>query len=131
MKEFLDLYGKELTFKDHAERDLEDGAAWFNPDEFADFHIVNGAKVLCVIVKKGAQAYSPATRITENVRDGSMLLCIRKRDFATSPAPDQPIFVDGKEYCIRNILTKTGIFVIEYGGVSSGQREPVGRPRPI
>ena len=47
-QEILDIYGRGETFLEQVAHDLDDGAVWFNPEEFGRFHDVNGSKVLSV-----------------------------------------------------------------------------------
>jgi hypothetical protein len=50
MKEMLDLYAQGMAFSDQVALDLEDGATWFNVEEFGRFHEINGEKVLSIFV---------------------------------------------------------------------------------
>jgi hypothetical protein len=49
MKEILELYDKTV-FREQTGRDIEDGAAWFNIDEFSRLRDIDGQKVLSVFV---------------------------------------------------------------------------------
>jgi len=49
MKELLELYSDDTTFREQVGHDLEDGAAWFNLDEFGKHHDIEGKKVLAVL----------------------------------------------------------------------------------
>ena len=50
MNDFLDLYETGGTFKDEVAFDFDDGAVWFNMDEFGRFHDIEGKSVLSVFV---------------------------------------------------------------------------------
>ena len=50
MKEMLELYDEETSFKEQLVRDFEDGSVWFNVDEFGKFHNIDGKNVLSVFV---------------------------------------------------------------------------------
>ncbi|GHV45256.1 hypothetical protein FACS1894204_03900 [Synergistales bacterium] len=50
MNEFLDLYETGGTFKDEVMLDFEDGAVWFNMDEFGRFYDIEGKSVLSVFI---------------------------------------------------------------------------------
>ncbi|MDR3165279.1 MAG: hypothetical protein LBU13_06845 [Synergistaceae bacterium] len=102
-----------MTLKDQMADDLADGAVWFNGDDFADFHEVNGKKVLCEL---GAMRSRPEKigRMIGGAWSGSSYLFVRAREFSRMPRPDEPIFIDGVRYRIINTMDDIGVYVIEY-----------------
>ena len=50
MKELLELYRESADFKAQAAHDFEDGAAWFNVEEFGKLHNIEGRRVLSVFI---------------------------------------------------------------------------------
>lgn len=94
--------------------DLADGRVFFNADEFGDWHIVNGARVLCL---HGSPSYKPKTvgRIKGGIHTGSSFIFIRVREFARCPKPNEPIEIDGVRYDITSVEDDCGVYVIEYG----------------
>lgn len=103
-----------MTLKDQIASDLEDGAVWFNENEFADWHTVNGARVLCEIGALDNAPHTVRRLIGGIVRDSSYLL-IRTREFRTKPRSDQGIEIDGTSYRISNVMEDIGVYVITYG----------------
>ncbi|MDR1495715.1 MAG: hypothetical protein LBS67_02180 [Clostridiales Family XIII bacterium] len=93
--------------------DLEDGIVWFNEDDFAEYHVVNGARVLCEL---GAMRSRPEKigRVTGGAYSGSSYIFIRAADFTRAPKPDEPIDIDGVRYRITNVMDDLGVYVIEY-----------------
>jgi hypothetical protein len=102
-----------LSIHDEIARDLDDGTVWFNEDDFAGYHEVNGARVLCEL---GAMKSRPEKigRVTGGAYSGSSYIFIRAGDFTRAPKPDEPIDIDGVRYRITNVMDDMGVYVIEY-----------------
>ena len=110
MGTLLDLYNQgETTFREQAAHDLDDGEVWFNMDEFASFHDINGVKVLSLfvadkrnqttaavaklVIRMGGQ-YSP-----EGVFRSGGVLYVRAQEIE-GVAADQPLRLDGRLYTV-------------------------------
>ena len=111
MKEMLDLYDEEMTFRDHVGLDLEDGAAWFNPDEFGKYHDIEGKKVLSVFVGD-QRGQSIAVKLhtnenTEGVVKGRGILFVRA-DEIDGVRADQSLRLDGRLYTVAEVRLLQG-----------------------
>lgn len=102
------------VFKDDLREDIEDGAVWFYDGDFADWHTVNGLRVLCEIGAINNEMREIGRLIGGVVRDASYLI-IRSRDFKTRPIAGQPIDIDGTRYRIAHVMDDLGAYVIEFG----------------
>ena len=103
MQEILDLYDKETTFRDQVELDLEDGAAWFNPDEFGKYHDIAGKKVLAVFAGD-QRGQTIAIRLdtkenTAGVVKSRGILFVRADEIDGVKA-DQTLRLDGRLYTV-------------------------------
>jgi hypothetical protein len=103
-----------MTLKNQIADDLRDGAVWFNCDDFAEYHEVNGRQVLCEL---GAMRTRPEKigRMIGGAWSGSSYLFIRADEFPIrAPRPDDWIDVDGVRFTITNVMDDCGVYVIEY-----------------
>ena len=102
-----------MTLKSQMEADLADGAVWFNDDDFAEYHEINGKSVLCEL---GAMKTRPEKigRMIGGAYSGSSYLFIRSCEFERTPRPDERIDIDGVRYKIINVMDDLGVYVIEY-----------------
>lgn len=102
-----------MTLKEQIAADLEDGAVWFNEDDFAAWHEINGARVLCIMgcMENGAEKIG---RLTGGVDIDSSSLFIRAREFTRRPKTGESIDIDGTRYRICKIGEDLGVYVIEY-----------------
>lgn len=115
-----------MNLKELVEADVF--GVFLNPDEMADWHEVNGTRLLCAIDKNNVHMRTGGGRRTEGVREDSLFLYIASDAFRNKPVAHEPITVDGKRYKIRDVSDEFGMLVIEYGDISDGRRKPIGRP---
>ena len=103
MKEFLDLYEKDTTFRDQVKQDFEDGAAFFNPLEHAALHDIEGQKVLSVFVgDRRSQTIEIRTNSKENpegIVKSRGILFVRAEEIEGVKA-DQSLRLDGRLYLV-------------------------------
>jgi hypothetical protein len=103
MKEALDLYASAATFRDQVALDLEDGAAWFNIEEFGRFHDLEGKKIMSVFVgDRRGQSIEIQTNTKENPEGGVKnrgILFIRADEMKGIRA-NQPLRLDGRLYTV-------------------------------
>jgi hypothetical protein len=103
MKEILELYETEGTFRDQVARDFEDGAAWFNIDEFGRLHDIDGRKVLSVFVgdrrSQTIEFRASTKENTEGVVKSRGFLFVRADEIVGVRA-DQPLRLDGRLYTV-------------------------------
>lgn len=91
------------TFKEQLQRDVEIGAAWFNEEEFADWHDVNGKRILCVFCSdKRMGEYEPRkiSERPEGVHVNRGVLFLRAGDVVGVPKRGQKLKVDGRLYTV-------------------------------
>jgi hypothetical protein len=102
-----------MTLKSQIASDLEDGVVWFNNDDFAEYHEVNGKQILCEL---GAMRARPEKigRMIGGAWSGSSYIFIRSSEYARAPRPDDPIVIDGVRYRIISVMDDLGVYVIEY-----------------
>jgi hypothetical protein len=103
MKELLELYETETTFRDQVTLDLEDGEVWFNLDEFGKFHDIEGKKVLSVFVgDQRGQTITIRTGTNENpegIVKSRGILFVRAYEIEGVRA-DQSLRLDGRLYTV-------------------------------
>lgn len=115
-----------MSLKEQMEFDLQDGGVWFNEGDFADWHNVNGARVLCIMDSMVTKP-TKVGRSGGGVHRGSSLVSIRAKDFTRCPKPGETITIDGARYQIVNVTDDVGVYVIEYGRYDNAKLR---RPNP-
>ena len=102
-QEILDIYGRGETFLEQVAHDLDDGAAWFNPDEFGRFHDINGSKILSVFAGDNrTQKLDIRLNSNENpegVYKSRGVLFVRAQEIEGVNA-NQPLRLDGRLYTV-------------------------------
>lgn len=91
------------TLKQQIQEDVKDGAAWWNEDEFADWHDVNGKRIMCVFIGDSRMKEAGARKMEErpeglHVNRG--VLFLRAADAVGVPRRGQKIRVDGRLYAV-------------------------------
>jgi hypothetical protein len=103
MKELLELYGKETTFSGQLALDLEDGAAWFNIEEFGKLHDIEGRKVLSIFVgdrrSQTLEIRTDTNKVPEGVVKSRGILFVRADEIEGVRA-DQSLRLDGRLYTV-------------------------------
>ena len=99
----LDIYGREETFLEQVAHDLDNGAVWFNPEEFGRFHDINGQKVLSVFAGDSrTQKMDIRVGSNENpegVYKSRGVLFVRAQEIEGVNA-NQPLRLDGRLYTV-------------------------------
>ena len=103
MKEFLEIYSRNTTFQENVAQDFEDGAVWFNPDEFGRYHDIEGKKVLSVFAgDQRSQNIAIRLDTKENtvgvVKSGGILFV--RADEIGGVRADQTLRLDGRLYTV-------------------------------
>ncbi|MDR1509228.1 MAG: hypothetical protein LBS53_06280 [Synergistaceae bacterium] len=105
MKELIELYENETTFGDQMVLDLEDGAAWFNIEEFGKLHDIDGKKVLSIFVgdRRGQsiEIRADTNKTPEGIVKARGLLFIRADEIEGVRA-DQALRLDGRLYTVAD-----------------------------
>ncbi|MDR1978558.1 MAG: hypothetical protein LBQ42_07475 [Synergistaceae bacterium] len=103
MKEMLDLYENEATFRDYAASDFENDAVWFNPDEFGKFHDIGGKRVLSVFVgdqrAQTVEIRGNTKESPEGVVKSRGILFVRANEIMSIRA-NQSLRLDGRLYTV-------------------------------
>jgi hypothetical protein len=112
--------GKSQSLKQDAAGDLKKRAAWFNDLEFADYHDINGSKILCVFdrYQTALAAWDSGRSVNEGavvmagLQSDLYLLFIRADEYHGSPRVGQEIRVDGRKFYIHGSIVYEGVYEI-------------------
>ncbi|WJQ12761.1 hypothetical protein QT238_11270 [Geobacillus stearothermophilus] len=100
------------NFKTYAEREL---LTFFNVDEFADYHDIDGHQVLAIIDSDqfGERPRDPADlyRVTDGIYQASIVVYVKTTDYA-KPVVGQQIYVDGEDYYVTAVAEEAGVLKI-------------------
>lgn len=96
-----------MNFREAYEDDLEQ--AFFDPEEFAEEHTIDGKKVLAVVMDAGLTQANDRRQGAFNPKDMSIntdskTVYLMEKNCERKFAPNTPINIDGK----RMIVIKTG-----------------------
>jgi len=102
-QKILDIYGREETFLEQVAHDLDDGAVWFNPEEFGRFHDINGSKILSVFAgdnrTQKLDIKIGSSENPEGVYKSRGVLFVRAQEIEDVKA-NQPMRLDGRLYTV-------------------------------
>lgn len=106
------------VFKEQMEKDFD--AVFFNRDEFAELHSIDGKEIPVVVdndtllaLKLGANADS------DGIFEDAKMFFVRKKDLAYEPVIGQLMDFDGETYPIGNIVEDFGGYTIILRGNES------------
>ncbi len=101
------------TFKDCLKADLE--LTFFNANEFAESHNVDGKNVLVVIQEDGTRERDPREDQSYDNRlyKGWMVLHIRREDYGPLPPVDKKIRIDNRRFQIKQCKEEGGVYRME------------------
>ena len=103
-----------MGFKEQLREDLD--AVFFNPDEFAEKHSINGENVDIVVDNDAlAELFIQRQTHTEQIFTDSIMFYVRKRDLVFEPVPWQYIDYDGHRYQITDVKTDDESYTIVLG----------------
>ena len=102
-----------MTVKEHWLDDIEH--AFFDTDEFADTHTVNGEKMPCVIdnfeMIDRERKYKPYKfDHSDGIYTKQILMFVRASDFGPLPAIGRRITVDKKNYIVTDAINEGGAY---------------------
>ena len=107
-----------MGFKEQLLDDLD--AVFFNPEEFAESHTINGAEVDIVVDNdKLADIYISKETHTEELFTDSMMFYVRKKDLDFEPVPGQYLEFDGRGMLISDVKTDDESYTIVLGANES------------
>lgn len=95
------------AFRDALAKDLK--AVFFNPDEFAELHSIDGKKILCVVDKNETADDSPET---VGVFSCKVKLYVKAIDML-APAVGQFLRIDKQRYLVRSVKEQIGVLIVE------------------
>ena len=102
-QEILDIYGREETFLEQVAHDLDNGAVWFNPEEFGRFHDIDGSRILSVFAgdsrTQKLDIRLGSSENPEGVYKSRGVLFIRAQEIEDVNA-NQPMRLDGRLYTV-------------------------------
>lgn len=103
-----------MSFKEAIEEDME---IFFNLDEFADNHRIDGVQMPLVIdvdkLDELKKNYKDAD--IQGIYKAKLIFHVKKRDFGRKPAIDAIINVDDRDYRVINSMEDAGVITVILG----------------
>lgn len=111
-----------MSLREVMRDDLRAGRVWFNVDEMAGTHTVNGVKVLCVVdAAEMSESYSlndpVEKRRNEGVMTGALTLYMRRDEYKGVPYIGQSLTLDGRKYRIDSYGDDEGMLELNVSEV--------------
>lgn len=102
------------VFKDIAFQDISN--VFFNFEEFAEEHNVNGKKMMIIV--DSMEAERRTRKQFEKLRiDGIsvnvILIYVARKDFGQAPAQGRRLMLDGRPYVVEDVIDEGGVMSIE------------------
>lgn len=102
-----------MNFKEAAEEDME---VFFNPEEFADYHNIDGVDMLIVIDEDRLEELKNTKDTYINgIHEAKLLFHVKKSDFGGKPATNTVLDVDNRTYRVINSAEDSGIITLILG----------------
>lgn len=103
-----------MNLHDVMAQDLDD--VFFNLDEFACIHVIEGKNIACIVDDSNGMAETGAANGFANVSGIGILNCNRivmckASDLVPQPLPGQKIVMDGKYWIVGDGLSETEGFL--------------------
>jgi hypothetical protein len=106
-----------MTFKEQMAADM---AVFFNVDEFADIHDINGYQVSAIIEKAGTKAFSNRqSEQYDGFYAGEVTVYVKAAALPVAPVRGQTLKLDGKLYYVVECVDEAGMLVIQMGANES------------
>lgn len=107
-----------MGFKEQFLDDLD--SVFFNSEEFAETHTINGAEVDIVVDNdKLAELYISKESHTEELFTDAIMFYVRKKDLDFEPVPGQYLEYDGRGMIISDVKTDDESYTIVLGANES------------
>lgn len=107
-----------MGFKEQLLDDLD--SVFFNTDEFAETHTINGEKVDIVVDNdKLADLYISKETHTEELFTDAIMFYVRKKDLDFEPVPGQYLEYDGRGMLITDVKHDDESYTIVLGANES------------
>ena len=115
-----------MTVKEHWKEDIN--SVFFDTDEFAEMHRVNGKEMPCVI--DGYEMIERAAKYKSEYDDGlyakRILMYVRAVDFGALPAIGRRVMVDAKAYTVADAVDEGGAYSLTLELIKSGVDRGIG-----
>ena len=102
------------VFKDIAFQDISN--VFFNFEEFAEEHDVNGKKMMIIVDSMEAERRTrkqfEKLRI-DGVSVNVILIYVARKDFGQAPAQGRRLMLDGRPYVVEDVIDEGGVLSIE------------------
>lgn len=96
------------NFKNAVEKDVK--AVFINPDEFADYHSLNGNQVRCIVDTDVTDAYKGGN--IDGVFVNTLTIFVATEDIEPRPVEGELLELDEKTYFVRKVGFEDGIYSI-------------------
>lgn len=108
-----------MSLKDLIEHDLDN--VWFDENEIADVHTINGKKMVCLVNSDRQTRASGKPRAAEGISTDSLYILVHEKAFAITPRPGEPLTLDKLRYDIRSVDVEAGMLIIEINRSKDGR----------
>lgn len=97
-----------MSFHDMVRKDLD--RVFFNLEEFAELHVINGFEMPCVIDRD--ENTDATVRSVMGVYASAIELRVRASDLKRLPKEGEPLSLDGQTYFVAEASSEMGLYVI-------------------
>lgn len=113
-----------MSFKDNLETDLEE--VFFNPEELADEHEINGVSCLCVLDTSDHLSDNATFTVhsrnmqykSETLQLGDRVLFIQKKYVEKQPKVGEYFYIDEDTYQVVDVTDAWGMYQIHLRDIS-------------
>ena len=96
-----------MNFKKRLAQDID--TVFFNTNEFADWHDINGDRICCHI---DLDLTDQSENQFEGVYRNSVTLYLKSGSLVRRPVENEPMYVDDRMYFVRSVSDEMGAWVI-------------------
>lgn len=98
-----------MPFKDIVREDIQ--AVFFNLDEFAEEHMIDGQKMVCIIDQDANVA--AAVQSVAGIYAANRRIYVKEEDMKVLPKEGKRLNLDGQFFFVTDARVEMGVFVIE------------------
>lgn len=103
------------SFKEQMEKDFND--AFFNPDEFAELHTIDGKEIPVVVDSETLIRLNMGKAVnSDGIFTDNIIIFVQKKYLDYEPVIGQVIDFDGVTYPVDNVLSDTGGYTVVLRG---------------
>lgn len=108
----LPLLDSQMTsFREMIRKDIDE--IFLNPEEFADYHDINGQRVKCVMDTDVTRQFGrDGTERRLGVMNNQIRIFIKISDMVPAPVQDQLLVVDGSHHRVDSVSVEDGVLVV-------------------